>query len=263
MSFALYLHMSFQRIGLGLLLALSFSCGGDDGDEKEPRTRDDFCSAWAEAACSTETVSACQAPDATSCRVAQQAACRKLVPAGFSDEKGQACIDAVKAAYADADLTASELKVVLRLGSPCDKLIKGEKDKGESCAANAECDGPAGYVCIRHADASTGTCQIAESVGGGKDCSPKQKVCEVGFYCNGENCLEAKDAGDECTIQEQCGAAAFCNASGKCETKHKVSTECTSDRECGDGICYEFEGKKLCTDRVRLGRGEPVCEDLM
>ena len=255
--------MSFQRIGLGLLMALSFSCNGDDDKEEAPRTRDDFCREWAEAACSTETVSACQAPDAASCQDAQKDACRELVPTSFSDAMGQACIDAVKKAYADADLTASELKVVLGLADPCNRLIKGDKDKGEDCDANTECDGPAGYVCIRHADASTGTCQIAEAVGGGKDCSAKQKVCETGFYCDGENCLESKDAGDDCTIQEQCGTAAFCNASGKCETKHKVSTACTSDRECSDGVCYEFEGKKSCTDRVRLGRGEPLCEDLM
>jgi hypothetical protein len=252
--------MNVHRIGLGLLLVLSLSCKADD--EKKPRTREEFCADWAKAACSDETVSACQAEDAVSCRDTQEDACRKLLPEDFSDEMGQECIDAVKKAYADADLRGDELKTVLSLGEPCDKLIKGDKDEGEDCDSNADCDGPAGYECIRHSDADTGTCQVAQVVGAGKDCSSEQKICEPGFYCNGDNCIEAKDEGDDCTIQEQCGDSAFCNADKKCETKHKVSTKCTSDIECADGICYEYAGEKTCTDRIRLGRGEPLCEEL-
>ncbi|HET6334325.1 MAG TPA: hypothetical protein VFG30_13975 [Polyangiales bacterium] len=252
--------MKLQSIGLGLLLVLSLSC--KDDDEKKPRTREEFCVDWAEAACSDDTVSACQAADAESCRDTQEDACRKLVPEDFSDDMGQACIDAVKKAYEDADLTGDELKTVISLGDPCDKLIKGNKDEGEDCDANTDCDGPGGYVCIQHSDADTGTCQIPEVVGGGKDCSSEQKTCDEGFYCNGENCIESKDEGDDCTIQEQCGEAAFCNADKKCETKHKVSTACTSDLECDDGVCYEYEGEKTCTDRIVLGRREPLCEDL-
>jgi hypothetical protein len=141
-------------------------------------------------------------------------------------------------------------------------LIKGSKDEGEDCDANEDCDGPAGFECVRHADAETGTCQVPEVTGAGKDCSSKRKICGAGFYCNGDNCIEAKDAGDGCTIQEECGEAAFCTTGGKCETRHKVGTECTSDIECDDGICYEYEGKKTCTNRIRLARSEPLCEDL-
>jgi hypothetical protein len=251
--------MNFRRIGFGLLLILAFSC---KDDKKEPRTREQFCTDWAAAACSDETVSACQASDATSCRDTQEDACRKLVPEDFSDAMGQDCIDAVKEAYADADLKGDELKTVLSLGDPCDKLIQGNKDEGENCDENKDCDGPAGFVCVRHADEDTGTCQEPEIVGAGKDCSSKQKICEPGFYCNGDNCIESKDEGDPCTIQEECGEPAFCSEAGKCETRHKVDTDCTSDIECADGICYEYDGKKTCTDRIRLARSEPLCEDL-
>jgi hypothetical protein len=251
--------MNFLRIGLGLLLILACSCGDD---EKKPRTREEFCRDWAAAACSDETVSACQAKDAESCRDTQEDVCRDLVPSDFSDEMGQACIDAIEAAYRDADLKGDELKTVISLGGPCDKLIKGDKDEGEDCDDDRDCDGPAGYECVWHSDETSGTCQIPEVVGAGRDCSSKRKVCEVGFYCNGDNCIEAKDAGDACTIQAECGEGAFCNAMGKCEDKHAVSEACASDIECEDGVCYEYDGEKTCTDRIRLGRSEPLCEQL-
>jgi hypothetical protein len=255
--------MNFQRIGIGLGLVVAFNafaCKGDD--EKKPRTREEFCRDWAQAACSEDTVSACQASDAESCRQSQEDYCRKLVPVDFSDEKGQACIDAVKKAYEDADLQGSELATVLSLGGACDKLIQGDTDEGDDCDSNHDCDAPGGFVCVRHADKPEGTCQIPETVDGGRDCSGARKICENGFYCNGDNCIEAKDASDDCTIQEECGETAFCSNAGKCEERHSVGAVCTSDIECDDGVCYEFDGKKTCTDRIRLGRAEPLCDEL-
>ncbi len=171
--------MKFRRLGLGLMLVLVFSCKGDD--EKEPRTREQFCADWAAAACSEETVSACQAEDVATCRDTQEDVCRDLIPDDFSDEMGQACIDAVEKAYDDADLQGGELLTVLRLGGPCDKLIQGDKDEGEDCASDRDCDGPGGFVCVRHSDEEKGTCQSPEEVGAGRDCSSKKKVCESGF----------------------------------------------------------------------------------
>ena len=230
--------------------------------ENSNRTREEFCNDWAEAVCSKEAVSACQAASAEDCRLTQEGACRKLVPDDFSDEKGQDCIDAVKRAYADADLEGDELSTVLRLGGPCDRLIAGDKESGDECNENHDCDGPSGYVCVRHSDDAKGTCQVPQVTEAGKDCSAAQRTCEKGFYCNGDNCIEAKDAGDECTIPEECGENAFCSPAGKCEKRHKVGAECSSDGECSDGICYEYEGEKTCTDRIRLGRSEPLCDEL-
>lgn len=251
--------MNLRRLGLGLLLVLAFSCGDD---EKEPRTREEFCKDWAEAACSEETVSACQAEDAESCRAAQASWCADRIPEDFSDEMGQVCIDAVKAAYRDGDLQGGELATVLSLGGACDKLIKGDKDEGEDCDETSDCDAAGGFVCVRHSDEERGTCQIPQVVDAGRDCSSKQKLCEAGFYCNGDNCIEAKDAGDDCSIQEECGEDGFCSSEGQCETKLKTSEICTRDYECEEGICYEYEGEKTCTDRIRLGRSEPLCDDL-
>jgi hypothetical protein len=231
-------------------------------DDKEPRTREEFCRDWAAAAWSEETVSACQAESAEECRHAQEGFCRDLVPEkGFSDAFGDVCIDAVSAAYEDADLEDDELGTVLKLAEPCDKLIAGPKARGESCSSNSDCDAPAGYVCVKKSDDEKGSCEIPEPAEAGRDCSAAQKTCPSGFYCDGKNCVESKDVGDECTIQEECGETGYCH-SGKCAARVAVNAKCTEDYECSSGICYEFEGDKTCTDRIRLARAEPICEDL-
>ncbi|HKU44989.1 MAG TPA: hypothetical protein VJR89_42810 [Polyangiales bacterium] len=251
--------MNAKLLCLGSMCLIAVGCKGDDD---EPRTREQFCQDWATAACSDETVSACQASDASDCRQRQEDFCRDLVPSkGFSDEKGDACIDAVEAAYEDGDLKGDELATVLRLGPPCDMLIAGDKDRGESCDEDAECDTPAGYACVRKSDSEKGSCEIPEPVEAGRDCSAPQKTCPVGFFCNGDNCVEARDVGDACTIPEECGEAGFCDG-GKCANRIKVNDACESDAECDSGICYAYDGEKTCTDRIRLARSEPVCEDL-
>src|SRR4029077_16765067 len=125
--------------------------------------------------------------------------CRSLVPdASFSDAHADACLGAVSDAYADASLRDEELATVLRLGAPCDQLLTGPKDRGESCTTRRDCDASSGFDCLKKGDASKGTCQIPEEVGGGRDCSAAQKVCTTGFYCDGDHCVEGKDVGEDC-----------------------------------------------------------------
>jgi hypothetical protein len=173
---------------------------------------------------------------------------------------GEACIGAVKAAYADADLKSDELATVLRLAGPCASIIRGPEAVGESCDTDRDCDASAGFTCVRAVDRQ-GTCQKAEVTQGGRDCSALQKTCEAGFFCDGEYCVEAKDPDAACTIHEQCGTG-FCNESGKCEAPRKVGASCTEDRQCGEGVCYTFENNESCTDRIILARSEPLCDEL-
>jgi hypothetical protein len=226
------------------------------------RTRSEFCVDWANAACSKETVSACQAADGAACRKSQESACLALVPDNFSDAMGDACITAVQNAYSDADLKGDELSTVLSLGGPCGLIIRGSKGPGESCSTHRDCDAPAGFACVRKPDQPNGTCQKPEVAEAGRNCAAAQKVCVSGFYCNGGNCIESKAAGETCTTHEECGTTGFCNDGGKCEVRAKVSAECTSDIQCSSGVCYEFENKKTCTDRIVLARSEPLCKDL-
>jgi hypothetical protein len=249
--------MKAQRL-LVCCLAL-VACGED---EAEPRTREQFCQDWAKAACNDEVVSVCQAEGPDECRQSQEDACRKLVTDDFSDAKGQACIDAVGDAYEDANLRDEELATVLRLAAPCDQLLKGTKGTGDSCTKRSDCDAPSGFDCVKKADKATGTCQIPEITGAGRKCDADQKTCEPGFYCDGDNCVEAGDVGDDCTIPEQCGETSYCNDLGECAERAATGESCSSDTECTTGICYEFDGDQECTDRIVVSRSEPICDDL-
>jgi len=245
--------------GLIAFLLLSAACFDD---EPEPRTREAFCRDWAAGACSEEVVSNCQARSAGACRETQQDFCLDLIPEDFSDRDGRACTDAVARAYADGQLRDEELAIVLKLGGPCDRIVVGSREAGESCGDSSECDRPRGYACVRKADSERGTCQLPDRVGAGRDCEAEDAVCEPGFYCDGSHCVESKEPGASCTIPEQCGEEGYCNDEGECAERLAVSEPCDEDEQCAEGICYAYDGEKVCTTRIILSRAEPICQDL-
>lgn len=236
-------------------------CACSSGNDDDSRSREEFCLDWAKAACSKETVSACQAASAESCHLKQQAFCLGLVPADFSDERGDACINAVAAAYKDADLTQAELATVLELGPPCSAIVKGSKDVGEACSADRDCDGPSGISCVFHGAAATGTCQKPQVISAGQKCAALAQTCEPGFYCDGNNCIAVKEPADPCTTSYECGDVGMCS-DGACVKKLGVGAACTDASECASGICYSVNGQKSCADRIRLSPAESICDDL-
>lgn len=245
---------------LGLILFLA-SCSGDDA--KKGRTREAFCQEWAVQACSSAVVSACQATSAETCRLAQQGFCMNLVPATFSDAAGDACLAAVGAAYADADLTGAELATVLELGAPCNRVVEGPAGLGERCTSDRDCAGPASHECVIKGGQTAGTCQVPELVGAGLKCAAAQQVCMPGFYCNGANCIEAKSTSDPCANDEECGAAGWCGADAACAARLAVNEACSDSNQCLSELCYSFATQdRTCVDRLRLSRSEPVCANL-
>lgn len=251
--------MKLPCLAWGSCLALSFGFAAACGeDEPPPRSREQFCHAWAKAACSANTVKYCEAEDAEACIDSQDEFCHDLVPDDFSDARGDECIDAVNAAYKDGELEADELSVVLRLGEPCNELVVGPGEEGDSCLENNDCNTSIGLACIRKSDNDDGTCEEPEEVGGGRSCDAAQKTCEAGFYCNGENCVEAKAEGRPCTIQEECGEDGFCDGDGMCAARLAVRSECSEDYECEIGIC----DRGTCRSLIRLASSEPLCDDL-
>ena len=227
-----------------------------------PVSRGSFCEQWAEAACSSAVVSACQATNAQECRRTQDEFCRMLVSSDTSDVARDECIAAVASAYRDADLRGDELALVLRMGGPCSRVIRGMVRAGEACMSSSECDRSRGYTCIMKADRSAGTCQIAQSVSPGRDCRAPEQTCSSGFFCDGRNCIETLGLGEPCTIHEQCGDAGFCNDEGHCTARVAVNDPCRDDLQCERGICSDFQGEQVCTDRVVLSRADPLCENL-
>lgn len=236
--------------------------GGSGGSPSRPAPAGDFCEDWARAACSDAVVSACQASNKTECQNRQVEFCRELIPNDLASSGRDACLNAVGLAYRDADLRGNELALVLRFQGACARLIIGGSAKGEECTSTSDCDVAGGYSCVRKADTGTGTCQIAERVEPGRDCSADQKACTEGFFCDGRYCVETLPLGEPCSIHEQCGADGFCDESGSCAERRSVNDSCQQDIECATGICSELGDEKLCTDRVLLSRADPLCENL-
>jgi len=167
----------------------------------------------------------------------------------------------VRSAYADANLTKDELATVVRLGEPCDRLVRGAQGADETCTTDLDCDGPAGFVCVIKGSATTGSCQTPVVVQPGLDCSAESAVCTEGFYCNGDNCVGGGDLGESCVRNEEC-AEGFCSG-GTCSATLAINSDCTLDEQCASGLCYRFSAtEQVCIDRVVLSRTDPICEDM-
>lgn len=246
----------------GLAAAASAaSCSSDDG---APDTPDEFCERFAQAACNTEVVQACQAADESACRASQSAFCLGQLPgSGFSGETAKDCLEAVEAAYADADLDAAELGTVTRFEAPCDRLVRGPGGEGAACSDRRDCDAPAGLECVFVIGQGTGTCQLPVSTGPGEDCSAVGSVCGEGFYCDGSHCIVGEPIGEACLMHEQCTSAGYCGLLSVCEPRLPLRSACGFDEQCASGLCYRVSvTEQVCTDRVRLSLSEPLCEDL-
>jgi hypothetical protein len=247
---------------VGGLLVLGSQLAACSDDEPSERSRAQFCQDWAEAACSADTVSACQAADASACRNSQQTYCETLVPASFSDARGDACIDAVSDAYDDADLTGAEIDTVRRLGGDCSGIVTGTQAVGQSCDTNADCDGSNGVECVQRGGARQGTCQVPEPTGPGQPCSDPAQTCPAAFFCDGSNCIAARTTGQACQNDVECAPNGYCSASDVCVARGAVGSVCTSDDECLSGVCYAANGERTCTDLIRLSLSEDICSDL-
>lgn len=218
-------------------------------------------------ACGPEVIDVCQAASASRCQASQKEYCLDLVPPSYAPDQARVCLDAVEAAYADADLDGEELKTVTQLGAPCHLLVRGSGGADAPCTSSAECDGPRGFVCVIKGGDIDGTCQIPEEVGGGFDCSEPQQTCEEGFYCNGENCIAHRRLDARCTVDTECGPEAYCEAvppelDKVCTPRSDISEPCSSARECLSGVCLLAGGESLCVERVRLSPSEPLCQSL-
>ncbi len=246
---------------LSAAFAAFTACSSTD---EEFGTVEGFCESWAAAACSAEVVSACQAADVEACRNSQLDFCLRGLPSeGFSGARAEQCIDAVQAAYEDADITSAELGTVLRFAAPCDQLVRGPREAGDDCQSRRDCNGPSGFECIYKGDQTTGLCAVPERVGPGQDCSATNAVCDSGFYCNGENCIAGEATGERCANTAQCGPSDYCGITSVCEPRRAVDATCGFDEQCASGLCYQFSAtEQVCADRLRLSRSEPICEDL-
>jgi hypothetical protein len=267
---------------LCVLVGLLAWVGGCGEDEKEAAVGvADFCSGWAISACSQATVDACQAASVEACRATQQDVCLELIGDDFIDNEWEACLNGIELAYQDADLTASELKLTA-MGGACANVVSGPGDEGDDCDEDRDCDRQSDLECVFRDGAAMGTCQVPEEIGAGRQCNDPEDVCVDDFFCSMDYCLARYEDGESCTHSGQCNSDAFCNldrsaadagspdggspgggSAGVCEARHPTNDPCTADEQCQSGICYQFASdERVCINRLRLSRSEPICATL-
>jgi len=255
-----------------LALAGSFGCKSEEDAPPDPlATRVGFCQAWAERACSEEVVADCNARTTAACQDTQSDFCLGIIPENYSSAHAKECLDAVGEAYADGNLVAAELAVVLKLAAPCDKLSTGTQSDGERCSANDECDTAGGFSCITKAGATKGTCGKPEEEAPGEACDGPAQVCREGYFCNGENCVAYKKTSASCEGDYMCKPTDRCvtqsdadTDGGTCQPRADLSDDCTSDDDCQSHYCaLERSGTAgTCATKIRLGNSEPLCDNL-
>lgn len=260
--------MTKPFIALALLAALlPLACSGEDEPPNPLASRGGFCQAWAEAACQTDVVEYCNAASADDCIATQEDFCRGIVPSTYASDRAEQCISAVKAAYADAELTAEEIQVVRYLAAPCDQLSKGSAAEGEACASNDECDSAGGFSCIVKPGDAEGTCQKPEVVGPGRSCSRAAQVCDEENFCNGSNCIAFRETGDDCEGDHECAPSDRCvidggATEGVCTARLARNADCANSADCASGYCAGAGAAGKCATLIRLAINEPLCEDL-
>ena len=247
-------------------LGCSGSQPGPGSEEDRLRTEASFCAAWAKAVCNEGVVEACNGTRA-GCMERQEEACRALVPPGYKSTYAEDCVNAAKAAYKDAELTAEELQVVLKLGGDCKTLINGGLEEGDACSSSLDCDGVNGFECVVKPGESLGTCQIPVQVVAGGRCSAAEAVCDADNYCNGSNCIGRFLDGELC-LAGACAAGSRCavatgDASATCIPFIANGDPCSADADCASGVCLgSTDTDKICVSSVILTVRDPLCRDL-
>jgi hypothetical protein len=255
-----------------LAFTLPVGCKVEEDAPPDPLAkRSGFCDAWADNACQEAVLDACNAAEKADCVSTQNKFCQKVIPENYSSAHASECLNAVRSAYEDGDLTADELAVVIKLGAPCDQLSTGTSTDGEACEKNDDCDTAGGFSCIAKLGATTGVCAKPEKVGAGEACDGPAQVCDEGYFCTGEYCVVYKKTGGLCEADYQCKPTDHCVidssedlVTGTCQLRGKVSTACVKDDDCQSHYCVvasdETEG--LCASLIRLSINEPLCKDL-
>lgn len=227
-----------------------------------------FCTEWAEAACNETVVRHCAARNQDACIASQQTYCERLMPAmDYEADQAMVCLDAVKAAYDDGELDATERDIVHNLAEPCEQMFSGSLGEGESCSRSNECRTEDGLTCVIRQGDSLGTCQEREVVEGGFSCTEVNQVCAEGFYCDGEHCVATRQDGDSCDEKNPCAQDLECVSEDdvqECKPKYRTGEGCREDNDCLSDICVRSPGAErgLCADTLVLSAGDALCDSL-
>jgi hypothetical protein len=247
-----------------------FACSGSQpgpGAEADGlRTESQFCAEWATAACNEDVVSACSGTR-SGCLQTQKSACLVLVPIGYQSENAEECIDTVKDAYEDAELSADELEVVLKLGGPCAALVDGGFAEGDTCLSSFDCDAVSGFACVVKPGEADGTCQIPDETATGGSCRTPASICGPADYCDPTSgrCI-SRLSEEPCPFDDACPADYRCEivegeATGTCTERLDNGDTCAGNDDCKSALCLGTT-RKVCASNVVLTVESTLCDTL-
>lgn len=226
-----------------------------------------FCVAHAEAECSESVQDRC-ATTAADCKAARARVCNEsFVTVQYRPQEAEKCLDAVRAAYSDDEITQAEHE---RIDADCELVRGGTKGKGATCTSTQDCNLDDGLRCVKPTAAAEGQCHVPEEVAVGESCSTAGAVCATGTFCTtGDNnyCVKQLPLGSSCPADVACEEGLRCvpaadeTQPGTCQKKLDVGQPCTSGDECAYGFCMQVGSATQCVKSIIFSPNEPICAE--
>ncbi len=254
-----------------IALATVAGCGSSEEPKKveEPKYRDSaaFCQAVAKAECSAAIRDACSAGDEAPCIAKVSSDCNsrnadvtfglQTLEQNYRNDKAEACVGALAAAYADTNIKADEHAAIRKA---CDPVFSAQKGEGGPCKVDLDCDLGAGLTC----DLGTGTCRPVGTETKGGDCTSSR--CAPGLFCSSADkiCFDGRGEGSACDpVSNPCKTTLLCEGA-LCVGKRGANSDCTSDDQCASGFCALVpEGtnktRRICLSELSFGCPNGSC----
>lgn len=223
---------------ISVLLGFSLiQCSSENATTKYPHVAS-FCTGRAEAECNDTIVETCAAASKDDCIAKRVSVCEDTIatPAEQADltydsRQGEACVNEVSRAYADAKVTSAEERSI---SEACSLVFSGPGKEGSTCTADIDCRQSDGLRCVVHVG-STLPADPSPGSGGAGSGGGAATAGAAGAETDGAETGGAAGAG---TGGAETGGAAVVTSEGTCQTPKAVQGggSCSAaDAQCIDG----------------------------
>jgi hypothetical protein len=226
-----------------------------------------YCHARAEAECNATVVAKCGVADVASCTAARAPECVRTAPQGTDLVVTQAapCLRLVTDAYADAVLTADELKKIDAACGP--QLFSGPGAARAPCTGPYDCKSNDGLTCLIAVNETQGKCMKLQPVPADGACPGEADQCPDDYFCEpkAKICQPEADTGEQCDyINHPCKGGQTCPSNpfgAVCQGKWEQGHACRADTDCASNICAREPGSAdgNCSDAITLSPLDATC----